>query len=462
MKQKLLPLILLSAILSACVSDLCYEETPMIKSFDYAYSDEAFDYVYTKDTTKWNDTAGLKERLEKCDMPESEVKMKTTGALVKSIINYPMNYLVLFYNDPEEAISIVIKNSAVHRELLQREDAGDKLLEYYREMDIDELPHANIMFFEAFLASEHVEPLLKTEITELSVIVSEKLKKRLSEKKTYSMHSMKSLLELGEYCGFNYDVRTIQGGEFIGFTTIYTPLSHQTLEGIIYNELSDEDIDDYDQYIRNEFPNATILAPASARYNCHSYAWHNQSTSNNVWLRAWNTSGLFQLDKYWTNDLYEEMYAPYYATKVYYQDGDHSAVVSSPGQYISKWGPGPLIKHAPSYCPYDTGNMRYFYIPEELVCTNNITITGNSSIMVNTEHTYTIPYKIGTTYEWSVEYMNNPSMTDAYELISIGVNSPQTRKLKCNQYGAYRIRVDEYYGDIHTAYGQLIVIVMGS
>ena len=64
--------------------------------------------------------------------------------------------------------------------------------------------------------------------------------------------------------------------------------------------------------------------------------------------------------------------------------------------------------------------------------------------------------------EWSVEYMNNPSMTDAYELISIGVNSPQTRKLKCNQYGAYRIRVDEYYGDIHTAYGQLIVIVMGS
>lgn len=58
--------------------------------------------------------------------------------------------------------------------------------------------------------------------------------------------------------------------------------------------------------------------------------------------------------------------------------------------------------------------------------------------------------------------MNNPSMTDAYELISIGVNSPQTRKLKCNQYGAYRIRVDEYYGDIHTAYGQLIVIVMGS
>ena len=54
---------MLSAILSACVSDLCYEETPMIKSFDYAYSDEAFDYVYTKDTTKWNDTAGLKERL---------------------------------------------------------------------------------------------------------------------------------------------------------------------------------------------------------------------------------------------------------------------------------------------------------------------------------------------------------------------------------------------------------------
>ena len=83
--------------------------------------------------------------------------------------------------------------------------------------------------------------------------------------------------------------------------------------------------------------------------------------------------------------------------------------------------------------------------------------------LIYAEETMPEPIDIfSETREWSVDYMNNPSMTDAYELISIGVNSPQTRKLKCNQYGAYRIRVDEYYGDIHTAYGQLIVIVMGS
>ena len=116
-------------------------------------------------------------------------------------------------------------------------------------------------------------------------------------------------------------------------------------------------------------------------------------------IYAYDSFGFFQLERYWTNDLYVEMDAPYYAKKVYYADGDHSAVVSSPGLYVSKWGPGPLIRHAPDYCPYDTSDMRYFFIPDQVQCSNNVTINGDNHIIINTENMYTVPDRIGTTYQ---------------------------------------------------------------
>ena len=460
MRNLILSLIPIICLLSACSSDLDYGENMMNNSPEYTDSGDIYAYVQTRDTTKLNQPDALKERLAKCDLSEPEVKLKTTENLVKSILNYPVNYLILFYDNPENAVSVIIKNSAVHRELLKRKDAPQALLECYRELDIKDTPYADIMFFEAFLASDYVIPILKNKSLELGTIVSEKLEKRLSERGDYSMHSIKSILKLSELCGFKTDIQGYQrGGEFVSYTTIYTPLNHQRLEGIIFNELSETEITSYDQYMSSNYPNATILAPASARYNCHSYAWHEQSTDNNVWLNAYDSFGFFQLERYWTNDLYVEMDAPYYAKKVYYADGDHSAVVSSPGLYVSKWGPGPLIRHAPDYCPYDTSDMRYFFIPDQVQCSNNVTINGDNHIIINTENMYTVPDRIGTTYQWSVEYMNNPTMSDSYESFSFGMH---TFRLKCMQYGAYVLRVDEYYGDIHTGYGQMIIIVEGN
>lgn len=63
--------------------------------------------------------------------------------------------------------SVIIKNSAVHRELLKRKDAPQALLECYRELDIKDTPYADIMFFEAFLASDYVIPILKNKSLEL-------------------------------------------------------------------------------------------------------------------------------------------------------------------------------------------------------------------------------------------------------------------------------------------------------
>ena len=35
---------------------------------------------------------------------------------------------------------------------------------------------------------------------------------------------------------------------------------------------------------RKEYPQATIVASASKKYNCHSYAWYLSSTNNKYWM----------------------------------------------------------------------------------------------------------------------------------------------------------------------------------
>lgn len=65
---------------------------------------------------------------------------------------------------------------------------------------------------------------------------------------------------------------------------------------------------------------------------------------------------------------------------------------------------------------------------------------------------------------------NSPEYTDSGDIyayvqtrdtteFSFGMH---TFRLKCMQYGAYVLRVDEYYEDIHTGYGQMIIIVEGN
>lgn len=47
------------------------------------------------------------------------------------------------------------------------------------------------------------------------------------------------------------------------------------------------------------------------------------------------------------------------ATKVSYLSDNHSAVTTStPNILISKWGPGPLMRHPKDHCPYDASSLK--------------------------------------------------------------------------------------------------------
>lgn len=100
--------------------------------------------------------------------------------------------------------------------------------------------------------------------------------------------------------------------------------------------------------------------------------------------------------------------------------------------------------------------MQYYFIPGDVEVEYSLTVLGNNQVMMGDTNNFSVKAKTGATYRWTVEYMNDPSASNTYELNN--VSNDYNVRLKCKQLGAYNLRVDEYYGNVNTAYGYLIVI----
>jgi hypothetical protein len=147
------------------------------------------------------------------------------------------------------------------------------------------------------------------------------------------------------------------------YGSVYTP-NYTAVEVIVMeagDELTQEQINYFNSYVSINYPLATKLREPTLKYNCHSYAWYSQSTSNNKWMNQLEADNDPNLSKYWTDGSYEYGAGWSVGGKVFWVLGDHSGIISSQGTpyynniITSKWGPGPLMYHKQSYCPYFPG-----------------------------------------------------------------------------------------------------------
>lgn len=425
----------------------------------------------------------LEDRFKKCNISQESISGLPTEDLIKLFIDYPLNYLILVYNNPQDAVSIVVDNSEIHKELLRRDNTADIILQFYKESEIDlknikrvgdsykRIPYSATLFLEYFLASKHATQILSNSIEEIREILNTKYQERLERSDLFSYNSIQPLLEIDESLSrMSHDnsATISRSGAFLGYTTIYTPLNHQALEGNVYDELSGDEIAYIDAVIASEYSNAYMISSSSVKYNCHSYAWHNQSISNTVWLNRINSSGVFQLQKYWINDLYCEYENLSGSDIVYYADGDHSGVIQNNNLIVSKWGRGPLMRHNINYCPYLLSGRRYFIkmgypysgtaSPE-----GRLNIVGDNNVLINTWHEYHLDnYKQGRVYQWTFTDLANPCNSSNITYVCNSTDQGMSYSIKCGAYGAFQIRVDEYINGINTAFGQKYVISVGS
>lgn len=114
---------------------------------------------------------------------------------------------------------------------------------------------------------------------------------------------------------------------------------------------------------KEAYPNATCMGNSSNCYNSHCYAW-NMQDNYDIHRECWlNNSDVFT---YWEDGSYI-LTTSDEATVIYYPIGEHSAIKSwrNSSLYISKWGDGPLMEHAPTYGPYINMSSRQYYIKNE-------------------------------------------------------------------------------------------------
>lgn len=470
-------LFLVSILLIGCQDRLSYQtedfdEAPITKAEEMSRSfsiNEPYTFVTEKDFKAWTDIVTLEGRLAACEIPESTLKAMTTDALVRTVLKYPLNFIYSAYNDPFVAVDIIVKNSPLHQELFSRNDAAEMLLHYFGRTCIDKslqetsfnrdescLTYANELFFEYLLSSRLSTGLFsKHDLLELQSTARRKFEERQIDSKDFSEVSLAPLRLMLEGTSSSSQTRSFYYWQW------YTPFGHM-FRAEARTEMTDMEIYTITSDYVSNYPDAGMVALASDRYNGNGYAWmindptagsNNSATTSNSWL--YDEGGLGNsgnnITYMWGNDLYTETTISSEAEKIYYNGADHSALPYYNQRYISKWGNGPLVSHAPTYCPYLTTDMKYYKIRTEPT-SGNFVIVGDTQVVVDEANVYSFPASLrGITLNWSVENISTGS-TSSFSF------SPTTHTLCCYEPGAYVIHVDGYFGSNHVITRQKIIV----
>jgi len=190
----------------------------------------------------------------------------------------------------------------------------------------------------------------------LKIVLAKKLLENYSVENSNKTRTMSIENNGRSYFLFKYNNQKIAKKSFNLFS-ISLPTSVQTPNGtnvgfmIRGEQLSASTKVAWNNYVRINFPNTTLLSVATSNYNCHSYAWYSQSPSSNLfWINdpsAYMTDGSYTYVGTNPTGNYQKVFYNYTGS-------EHSGIVTnySSKQITSKWGEGPLVSHNIYDCPY--------------------------------------------------------------------------------------------------------------
>jgi hypothetical protein len=373
-----------------------------------------FEFAVTPGTAAWAALPDHKAMEEATQIPRAEAQRMTTEELVDLVLRYPLFLDVLAFNSIQYGFETVASRFNGLIELLERPDAGKVLLARYQEMPITIPKDASLVEagghtyevwkLETLLAQRRVLAHLSAEqLDELLRIGQEKFVAKQANEDFYGVAGLEPTamllgrglatrqgvawersgvvadgISLGDsepYAVLKSVRRYLNPGLGNELTTarpavrsaldyyswVYTPNGTAVEVIVVESELSSSQIAYLNQYVEQNYPNATRETNASRRYNCHSYAWYSQSTSNIRWMNQ-KTSTLYSpnLARYWNDGSYTFWHPPYALfsnMKLFWSEGDHSGIIVGTSNYVrSKWGQLPRMYHARNYSPYNMGS----------------------------------------------------------------------------------------------------------
>ena len=337
---------------------------------DYSIAEKF--YTDTINDPDWKSTISRVERGEKLQLPEEILNGLSTDALIEAVIDYPFFSDVYAFDNVQDGFDIMYDSFNGVRELAMRNDAASVLLDKYsKEPVLTEATSDSDVFritdIEILISQDFITDKLSDSEKKQLINVASKKYKMEKDSDVYGEYTTGIIFDLlSTNCDDTEFTRQMQSY----ISSVYTP-NNTPVQVTGYNSepLSTYQINqnnsDYDSY----YPNAIRYGSSTGKYNCHSYAWYYQSTSNNCWMNDpsayWNDGSFYPSGN--PQHGYKMLYANYGALK-------HSAVVdqrlSGPSQmnfmdlvYVySKWGQCGLYYHRGNDCPYSYCNgVGYYY-----------------------------------------------------------------------------------------------------
>ncbi len=356
--------------------------------------DVPYSYELTPASDEWSTYILKSDILDRLQIPEKKLSSMTTEALLTTVLNYPYISDYDLYNTLEDAYKVFCNDFNGFRELMARPDLTAVLVKEYSESDVMtaelylqysavgvEKENENTrMLPKLFFRTSTIEFLLicdelhngdfsAQEREIITVLVDEKNDARAisglysSNSNIYTRYSSvanRAAIGANEYSS-GTNQATTEACEYAYVSSVYTP-NNSEVETYYDSspEFTDEEIEEKYLEILDEYPNAEYLRPASVKYNCHSYAWYSQETSNKHWM---NDPSLYMSD----GSYYRITTSPRVGMKAFWATGNHSGIVSmitysggTHSYYItSKWGRYGLYEHLPTNCPY-SGTIRFY------------------------------------------------------------------------------------------------------
>lgn len=353
----------IASLLLVCTVNVFAEEN-IFRQDSTSNVTNVFTYPITPFTTpeRWKGFKTHDQMVESCQIPENILQNMTTLQLLKTCLDYPLYGDIFLFDNYGVGFNNLVMRFNGLQEFLDRKDAGNVMAKYYQSVDLNKIesetdcPNFLLTYINLLISQEKIQASL-SETEQKSIILKSKelLNEIESNYQLFDTNSIENLInqivsresELISKIGDIHLANT--------YTTIYTPNGTSVTAIRMTTEHPNNIIDEYRNYVQTCYPYATIVRDATQKYNCHSYAWYSQSSTNNIWIDS------PEQKKYWSDGSYS-LIATYsggswpsgitHGAKVDYVNDNHSARVYSSTEMISKWGPGPLVRHPFAYCPY--------------------------------------------------------------------------------------------------------------
>ena len=198
-------------LLTACAgmteNDVTNDDNPVsVTVLTKSNSDDSFSFDPITQDSLWRFNENTAERIAALQIPVERLDNLSTENLVRLCMEYPFFIHFMAYNTPEEGIRVVKSRFNGFRELESRQDAAQKLLSYYEQVDVAAIVQDALrgtrgtMTIPRLTYVEHIlqsmTPLFsKDEMRQLNALASAKESVKLSYPDVFSENSRNVLFK---------------------------------------------------------------------------------------------------------------------------------------------------------------------------------------------------------------------------------------------------------------------------